>query len=201
MTQAYPLQWPQARRRTHPAYRRNGNFKKDGRDITVRDAMDRLRRELAMLGVNGFVLSSNLIRNQDGSPRSGQPEPADPGVALYFQMDGKPHCMPCDTFSRAAQNIAGIAGHIDATRTIERYGVATVAEMFTGFVALPAPGAKKPWRQIMGLPTDWRGTTDDVRAQYRAVAKNLHPDQAGGDTDAMAELNAARDDALREIGA
>jgi hypothetical protein len=201
MTEAYPLQWPQQRLRTSWTRRKNGAFRKDGHDITTREAMTRLRRELDKLGVSSFVLSANLARNIDGTPRSGQPQPSDPGIALYFQLKGKPHCMPCDTYNRVEQNIAAIAAHIDATRAIERYGVSTVAETFTGFVALPAPGAKRPWREVLGVDPTWIGGASEIEVRYRTVAKNLHPDLPGGSHDAMAELNAARGAAIRELTA
>src|SRR5690606_4273383 len=136
----------------------------------------------------------------DGLPRSGQAEPRDPGVALYFQLDGQPHCMPCDTYDRVADNIAAIAKHIEATRAIDRFGVASVREMFTGFQALPAPGAKRPWREVFGFgPTEPIGL-NYLNERFRAKSKAVHPDAPGGSHDAMAELNTAKADALREIG-
>jgi curved DNA-binding protein CbpA len=40
-------------------------------------------------------------------------------------------------------------------------------------------------------------TTEDVQAAYRKLASQYHPDR-GGDPAKMAELNAARDEALKE---
>jgi hypothetical protein len=203
MTEAYPLRWPQGRPRTQSYYRKNGAFKKDGRDISIRDAMRRMQDELDRIGGSDFVLSANLVRNMDGSPRSNQPQPVDPGVALYFTLKKKPICMPCDTYTRVEQNIAAIAKHIEATRAIERYGVASLSEMFTGFEALPAPGkaSKRHWRDVLGVvPRDLAldGRTNIIDALYRERAKQAHPDR-GGTHDMMAELNAARADAIKEI--
>jgi hypothetical protein len=106
--------------------------------------------------------------------------------------------MPCDTYTEVEQNIAAIAKHIEATRAIERYGVASLAEMFTGFAALPPPGAKRPWREVLrvgGSPS-----SEDIEAAYRRQAKDAHPDRPGGSHDRMSELNAARDEAIGEIG-
>lgn len=203
MTDAYPLRWPIARNRTGQYYRKNGAFKKDGHDITIREAMQRLQNELDRIGGKDFVLSANLVRNMDGSPRSGQPQPLDPGVALYFTLKKKPICMPCDTYGRVEQNIAAIAKHIEATRAIERYGVASIDEMFTGFEALPAPGqhSHRHWRDVLGVvPRDLTltGKTEIIEALFRARAKEAHPDR-GGTHDMMAELNAARDQALADV--
>jgi len=38
-----------------------------------------------------------------------------------------------------------------------------------------------------------------VREAYRRLASQLHPDKKGGDPEKMAELNAARDEALKEL--
>lgn len=216
MTQAYPLQWPQGRPRTSWDRRKRGAFNKKhipaGKsyqvtsELSVADAVGRLQSEIDRLGASLYVLSTNLALRLDGLPRSGQAEPADPGVALYFQLDGKPHCLPCDTFDRVADNIAAIAKHIEATRAIERYGVASLSEMFAGFTALPSPGAKRSWRAVLGLTeTSYPHaprivTADMINEAYKRLAKARHPDNGGSD-EAMSELNVARADALREVSA
>lgn len=208
MTQAYPLQWPQARPRTKvrkrasfgKKVRRSGQSWDSHESLTIADALGRLQDEIDRLGAREYVLSSNLQVRLDGLPRSGQAEPADPGVALYFHLGGKPHCLPCDTYDRAADNIAAIAKHIEATRAIERYGVATVAEMFTGFAALPSPDnvTKRTWRQVFGITPDAKVTRAVIMDLFRKLAAERHPDKPGGSHDLMAELNQARDEALKD---
>lgn len=205
MTEAYPLQWPAGRPRT--ANRRRAKFSKrehngrydEAKRLTISDALGRLSDEIDRIGARQYVLSSNLERRLDGLPRSGQAEPQDPGVCLYFHLGDKPHCLPCDTFDRAADNIAAIAAHLEATRAIERYGVATLTEMFAGFAALPAPGAKRPWREVLGVDPTWIGGETDIDVRFRSAAKNVHPDRPGGSHDAMSELNRARDEAMKEL--
>lgn len=198
MTQAYPLAWPQGRPRRPPRQRRRGQFTTAGSRVSVAGALKRLAGELDRLGAHLPVISSNVALRLDGLPRSGQSEPEDPGVCVYFQLAGKPHAMPCDTYERVADNIAAVAEHIKATRAIDRYGVATVAEMFSGFQALPAPGAARPWREVMGFPPEATVTLDMVEARYRRLATMRHPDGGGSDA-AMAELNAARDQAREAL--
>lgn len=203
---AYPLQWPVHRPRKPAGVRRRAVFGKQGpggwkESLSVADALRRLQGELDILGARYPVVSSNLETRLDGLPRSGQRDPDDPGVALYFDLAGKPHCMPCDTYDRVADNIAAIAKHIEYTRGIDRWGVATVNEMFAGFAALPAPGAKRSWREVLAFGPDiLRPNRDMVEKRYRELAKERHPD-AGGSADAMSELNAAKADALKEVGA
>lgn len=204
---AFPLQWPAGRLRKAASQRKRATFGKKQhngswnqiRDLTVADALRRLQDELDRIGARLPVVSSNVEVRLDGLPRSGQPEPADPGVALYFQMSGKPHCMPCDTFDRVADNIAAIAKHIEATRAIDRFGVATVSEMFAGFQALPPPGQAESslWWNVLGLART--ATVTEIQSAYRKRAAEVHPDRPGGSSIAMAELNAARDAALKEV--
>ncbi len=192
MTEAYPLAWPAHRPRN--TARRDAAFNKkvdngrwrETKSLTLADARDRLQRELDLVRARSIVLSTNVELRLDGLPRSGQPEPRDPGVAVYFQLKGKPHCLSCDTYTRVADNIAAVAAHIEASRKIERLGVADIAEIFAGFVALPAP---PHWSEILGVPRT--ATLDEVHRAYRDLAKKRHPDR-GGSQDLMAELNTAK---------
>jgi hypothetical protein len=190
---AYPLTWPSHKPRTPWQRRRRGTFVAGDKPITRVEAAKRLKREVAALGGIYPLISSDLILRGDGEPHLGKPEPTDPGVCVYFQMGGQPYAMACDTFDSLAQNMAAIANHIDATRRIERYGVATAAETLQAFQALPAPTT---WRDVLGGPA----TRLEATAAYRRLAADAHPDRGGSD-ERMAELNAARDAALKALPA
>lgn len=204
---AFPLAWPHwvkrcaSRQRAKFATKRDvrsqssGYSWKESVQLTVADARRRLQGELDRLGARNAVLSTNVELRLDGQPRSDRREPDDPGAAVYFTLKGKQLCMPCDKWDRVADNIAAIAAHIDAVRRIERYGVQSVEEAFAGFVALPPPLS---WRQILGV--DEKAGIETVEATFRRLAAQHHPDR-GGSTVKMAELNAARDAARRELGA
>jgi len=161
----------------------------------VADATARLMAELDRLGARHPVLSTNLALRNDGLPRSGQRMPDDPGVAVYFHLEGDPHCLPCDRWDRVADNIAAIAKHIEATRGQLRWGVGDVRTAFAGFRALPGRGettvgtGAPPWWQVLKVPAD--ATLDVARAAYRALAAKYHPDKPGGDAGAMAAINRA----------
>lgn len=199
--QAFPLQWPTGKPRR--SERKDGRFStktdhgswKSNRAITVYEAIKRLQAEAGMIGAKNGVLSTNLETRLDGTPRSGaQPINGDPGVAFYFSLNDKPHCLPCDTYKTVADNIAAIAAHIHATRAIERHGVASVAEMFTGFAQLHAPG-KTPWWSVLGLSSG--ASREEIITRHRHLASVRHPDR-GGTHEMMADLNRARDEALKE---
>lgn len=190
----YPLQWPANRPRTPVASRRNGKFMRRGKWLTIADALSRLQHELDRLGAELPVVSTNVKVRLDGLPRSDQGHPEDPGIAIYFQLDGDPICMPCDTYTWVADNIAAVAAHIEATRAIERYGVVSLKEMFSGFAAISAQPGQRAWWAVLGIKAE--ATPSQINEAYRRLARERHPDQGGSD-DAMAELNMARDQALR----
>jgi hypothetical protein len=96
---------------------------------------------------------------------------------------------------RVAQNIAAIADHIDAMRRMERYGVATMTQMFTGFLALPAPLVVDDWRAALGDPK----TLAEAESAFRERMKQVHPDTPGGSNAKAAALNAAIARAREEL--
>lgn len=194
--EAFPLAWPSHKTRTPHNARRYGRFKKDDRWISRDQACRRVQDEVAKLGGAYLVVSSDVPIRRDGMPYSNRSvEPDDPGVCVYFRLHGKPYAMACDTYTKLAQNIAAVAAHIEATRQIERHGVATAAETLQAFTALPSP--KKP-HEILGVSAG--AGADEVRKAWRAKITTAHPDQSGTHA-AAAEINAARDAMLKLIGA
>ncbi|MDR6886084.1 MULTISPECIES: J domain-containing protein [Variovorax] len=211
---AFPLAWPPGWKRTptgERAYGRFGTTKQSSmgswrsvQNITVAAATQRLRVELDRMAVRGddLVLSTNLKLRLDGLPRSDQAQPADPGAAVYWNdpWAGAPRCMAIDRYTKVEMNIAALAATIEAMRAIERHGGAIVLERaFTGFTALPAPivaGMKRDWWVVLDCsPNSGR---EAIEYSYRRLASKHHPDRAGGDATKMAELNQAREDALKE---
>lgn len=211
--QRFPLVWPAHRPRTDSWRRRQGKFSAAGRPISMAQAVQRLDTELERLRAIYPLLSTNIALRLDGVPRSNQSAPADPGVCVYFTLKGKPFALACDSYTKVEQNVAALAAHLDATRAIERHGVATAAESLEAFSALPPPtaGASHPamargWREILGFAPNFPTGYDPADAltligvRYRERAGRAHPDNGGSDA-VMAELNAARDAARKEVQA
>lgn len=197
----YPLAWPSHKGRTRWQDRKSGKFRSENTIITVARALARVDIELNRLGASYPLISSNLELRVDGRPRSDRGEPGDPGVCVYFMLKGKPYAMACDSYDRVAQNIAAIAAHLEASRAIERYGVATAAETLQAFTALPPPSGakpKRPWWEVLGVQRDG-ADVDGVKAMFRSKANKAHPDR-GGTADAMSELSEALREALAEVG-
>lgn len=138
----YPLAWPDGWHRT-PAHQRKratfgrketrpGNSWKSHARLTVNDATCRVLAELERLGVvrDDDIIISTMIRVRlDGRPRSGEPEPQDPGVAVYWERPGEPpRCMAIDLYDRVADNLAAVAATLYAMRAIERHGGAAILD-------------------------------------------------------------------------
>ncbi len=193
---AYPTNWPVGRPRT--ASRKHALFNSGGKSLLFDQAVARLAQQVKAVTPIGrdwrmreLTLSTNFELRADGRPRRDRGIPIDPGVAFFFELDGKPHLLACDRWDSIAGNIAAIAAHIDALRGQERWGVATLHEAFAGHVALPAP---EQWWQVLGLTAS--APVDLIQRRYRELARSAHPD-TGGSEAAMARLNAARDEGLK----
>lgn len=206
----YPLCWPadwkRTTSRTSAQFSKGQNKWHEGRLIeskkrlSISDAIDRIADELNRFGVKEetVIISTNLPITIQGTPRGDRGEPSDPGVAVYWKRNGKSQCMAIDRYTRVADNLAAVAATLEALRAIERHGGGTILERaFIGFAALPA--AKKHWGEIFGYKPGEIASADDIQRRFRALAQQLHPDKSSGDHTQMAELNAARDEALKEI--
>jgi len=185
---SYPLQWPAGFPRSKS--REAGKFKTSYANA-IANVQSSLRAFAKDSGkaINDPVMSSNV--DFIGTIKGG-----DPGVAVWFTWDGLQVAIPVDRYSTPAANLQAIHHILEARRVELRHGtLALVRASFDGFRALPAP--KSPW-DILGLKPG--ASREAIQAAYRDKASAAHPDRAGGSNAAMAEINAARDAALREIG-
>ena len=190
--QAYPLQWPEHIPRSRQ--REKSRFK-----TTLSGALKNVQTSLRQFGsdsgkmVGNIVLSSNVTL--------GAERPPDPGVAAWFTWDGMSFCSPVDRYQTAEENLQAIHHVLEARRTELRHGTLhLVKATFQGFKALPPPPGAKPkraWWEVLGWPNDNLVGPALVEARYRKLAKERHPDTPGGSHEAMAELNAAREEALK----
>lgn len=188
MTTAYPLSWPEMFPRTK--IREASQFR-----TSLAGALANVRTSLEAFGKNSgkkvtdLVLSSNVAL--------GEQSPADPGVAVWFQWDGLQVCIPCDRYRKPEENLQAIHHVIEARRTELRHGtLAIVRATMTGFAALPPPPR---WSDVLGFKVGDVVDKARIETAFKRLAKTAHPD-TGGSADKMAELNRARETALKEMG-
>jgi hypothetical protein len=191
MTTAYPLAWPAGWPRT-PSYKRQpSKFKPGALALEAQET----RWELQRLGAKNAVISTNIELRQDGLPYSNRRRPDDPGVAVYFTYEKRQQCIPCDRWATVEENLRAVWKSIEALRSLERWGAKSFVDAaFTGFAALPAPGAARAWWDVLGVSQ--HASIDEIQAAWRAKAREAHSDVGGNDA-AMSEINVARDTGIK----
>jgi hypothetical protein len=97
MTEAYPLAWPAGKPRTASAAR--SRF-----DTSQERAQRTLVEEVRRMGGMQLVISTNIELRRDGLPYAGRREPADKGVAVYFDYRKRSMCFACDRWDRIGDN-------------------------------------------------------------------------------------------------
>lgn len=190
--QAFPLTWPDTMPRA--------STKADSRFKTpLSAALKNVRGSLNLFAtdtnkrVESLVISSNVTL--------GVERPSDPGVALWFVWDGMQVCIAVDRYAKVEDNLQAIHHIVEARRTEMRHGgLHIVRATFRGFTALPAP-KRRTWREVFSVDGTLPTTAEGIESRYRSLAKARHPDSPGRSHDAMTELNQAKEQALKEIGA
>ena len=189
---AYPLTWPETMPRQKT--REKGQFRTtlSGALGNVRESIHAFSRDSGK-AIDGLVISSNVTL--------GVTKPQDPGVAVWFTWDQLPVCIPVDRYLTVEANLQAIHHVLEARRTELRHGtLALVRATFMGFAALPAPSAKRPWREVMGFGAAYRPQREEILDRFRNLAKEAHPDKPTGSEARMAELNDAKMRAIEELG-
>lgn len=176
MITASPLAWPANWPRSRVQQRSNFGVYSFERMRTE------VLRELKLLKATDVIISSNLRIRQDGFPYSGQRQPEDTGIAVYFSLSGQQQCIPCDKWTKVEDNLRAIVKTVEALRGIERWGAKEMVDAaFTGFKALPeaiiTPEPQQTWWQILEVSED--ASQEVIRAAYKAKIKTAHPDGGG----------------------
>lgn len=211
--------WP-GRLRTE-SERRDSPFK-----ASWPDTLALLEREVGMLAGPGAevvlqVAGSARDMRLDGGLRADA-RPSHPGVIVSFEAPGLgPLRFHTDVHGEGRSwlrsyltgwkaNVRAIALGLEALRKVERYGVGTGSEQYTGWQQLPPGTPMGPARMTVDeaarLLVDETGgpgeapmgsVVDDVvnvpdfrKALYRDAAKRLHPDN-GGDAERFKRLQEA----------
>jgi len=99
------------------------------------EAFQILCGEMERLGTKSWLMSCNRARRRDGQPYSDRSQPADTGVAVYFDLKGRQVSLACDKWNRVEDNVWAIAKHVEALRGQERWGVGSIEQAFRGYMA------------------------------------------------------------------
>lgn len=191
MIHPYPLTWPDGLPRTER--RQSSAFR-----TSLSGALKNVRDSLRLFGVDSGKPVSDVVLSSNVGGLEVDRTLSDPGVAAWFTWDGGQRCIAVDRYPKPEDNLQAIHHILEARRTEMRHGgLHIVRQTFKGFTALPPAPGRKPWREVLQLSAGKPVTRADVDAAYRSLAAKAHPDVAGGSTDRMAALNAARDEGRR----
>jgi hypothetical protein len=196
-----PLEkWP----RPATAKRTWGNY---GVDYTK--CLNLLERELNHLQATGDVIIQ-IDMPEGGIRRDGLPyadkKPNSPRVAISFTSKHGPLAYYCDAHHDWRDNVRAIVLGLERLRLVERTGVISRGEQYTGFKALPpgiplgpplmtveeAAAAVRRHAHVGIIDSEIIAKPTKFQEAHRAAAKRLHPD-AGGDRADWDKLQAAAD--------
>ncbi|NUQ86291.1 MAG: J domain-containing protein [Anaerolineales bacterium] len=201
----FPLSYPVNQPRTMPQDRRDARFTTRSRGFSygpprkhsVHESARELELEIRRMGGKDMIISSNLRVKANGLPYSGQKQPDDPGVAVYFKWHKRDLVFACDKWRSVEDNLWAIVKHIEALRGQERWGVGSLDQAFAGYMQLPDPGKREWWEVLQVAPT---ASNDEIRQAYLRLAKQYHPD-AGGDAVMFDQVQKAFDLVMGKRGA
>jgi hypothetical protein len=184
-----PLCWPDSVPRKPSYLRGSPHFKTrtlyDAAGF-VFDEIDRLNNIARGRTMREHVIiSCNLRLKSDGSPYSGQREPDDSGIAVYFELrlnrNGKrferPIVMSCDKWRLTADNLYAIGKDIEAQRARTRWGCTNYEQSFRGYMALPEKCGGASWWDQLGI--DPAAAEQVIKDRFRLLSKTAHPDVGG----------------------
>lgn len=150
----------------------------------IKQTLETLRRELRQLDAKNVVLQIDVrerdIRIDGGLRADARPQSA--AIILSFDSKHGPLQYAMDRWRGWEDNLRSVAMTL-ALRAVDRYGVASSAQQYRGWAALPPPADHM--------------TRDEARALlernggFRAAAMAHHPDR-GGDAVLFRRITAAK---------
>ncbi|MCA9880773.1 MAG: hypothetical protein KC442_23410 [Thermomicrobiales bacterium] len=145
-----PLIWPDGEPRKTIRYYANFN-------VTLSQAVNHMADEVRKMGGKDLVITSDLPATKTGHAFLATAKaPDDPGVAIWFRLDGEEHCLACDEWRTVRDNLRALGKTVEAFRGIERWGGRQLMKKaFVGFAALPEAlstvALERPWWEVLGV--------------------------------------------------
>ncbi len=116
---------------------------------------------------------------------------------MFFRFRGRQVAFACDRYLTLVGNLRALTLHLGSIRGQERWGVGTLEQAFSGYLALPPKGGTTMvWSEVLGVAPD--ATAAEIRAAWSRAAKAAHPDH-GGSTERLQRVMGAWDE-VRKLG-
>ncbi len=189
--QAYPLHWPPGAPITPIDKRGSAQFR-----TSLGGALKNVKESLRLFGADTGKAVANAVVSSNVA--LGHNTPADGGIAVWFIWANEWRCIPVDRYKKPEHNLQAVHHIIEARRTEFRHGGLHIAKAaFSGFTPMLEAHSNRHWSAVLGVAAGASHAV--IKGAYRQAAKHLHADK-GGDDNAMAELNAAYEQAKSEKG-
>ena len=138
----FPLAWPIGYERTLAKDRIAGKFRVDF--ATAYDGLFDELKKLHDAPTREFIISTAVPLSKDGRPLvSAVGKARDPGVAVYFWVEGKPFALPSDIYDEVHHNMRALTVKLAALRSIARHGGANMLSQSMTAFARELPEADK----------------------------------------------------------
>lgn len=195
----HPLtDWP---RRFTPADKRKSRW---SFRASWADTLNLLDDELQKLDARDIVIAVALEPGDiriDGWPRSNAREPRHPGVILSFTSKHGPLQYATDVYEMWQHNVRAIALGLQALRAVDRYGITSTGEQYTGWKALgtgnagavngsPGLTSKQEAERLLCEVVGEHMGALPLKSLYRQALVKTHPDR-GGDAGRFAAVRQA----------
>jgi hypothetical protein len=167
---------------------------------TYTQTLKLLGKELAALDAKQIIFQIDVPESQirgDGLPYA-RARPDFQGVIVAFESKHGPLKYMTDVFNDWHENLRAIALGLEALRRVDRYGITSKGEQYTGWKQLPAVSEAK--EDAAGLIASLGGedkdevmnNADTARRAFRRAAKKVHEDKKGGSREQFIRLMEAR---------
>jgi DnaJ-domain-containing protein 1 len=119
---------------------------------------------------------------------------------VYYWRNNREHCIACDQYATKRENLRAVGMVVAALRAIERHGGAYLLEQAArAFELLELPAPSAPWHEVLGVNPSSPASV--VRAAYRALVAETHPDAPTGSDEAFRRVKQAFEEWEREVAA
>lgn len=167
---------------------------------TYSQTLDLLEKELGFLQAKQVIFQidapESQIRN-DGLPYA-KARPDFQGVIVAFESKHGPLKYLADVFDHWKENLRAIALGLEALRRVERYGITSKGEQYTGWKQLPdVSEAKVAAATLIAFlgeadKDEVMNNKDVALKAFRVAVKKVHPDKPGGDREQFDRVTTAR---------
>ena len=152
------------------------------------DSKKLLRYEVGRLDGERIVVQVALVEDDfrvDGTPKL-RAEYYHPGVIVNFESKHGPLRYMTDEFDSWPANLHAVARGLEALRKLERYGISSRGEQYTGWRQLESGGMGR--EAAIELLREWGGLIplhaedpERIKSAYRRSAQVTHPDTGGSE--------------------